>query len=189
MQTHFTLHHAHKISTSSYIYTHSRHRCTHAHSDNHFSLIHVVWARSRWRCKVNCRVLRSREATTRLWVREQTRVYVCVLVCFRWCDISGLTWSSTLPPRAWRELPGKDTDGGLGSPGGNFMVWTKSTALWQKWTVKQAGVSLYLLNAFWMLENWKTFISVSSIKAYADNYSGIWIKRLMLCLGLLYMCL
>lgn len=50
---------------------------------------------------------------------------VSVCVCLRWCDISGLTWSGTLPPRAWRELPGKDGDGGLGSPGENFMVWTK----------------------------------------------------------------
>lgn len=41
----------------------------------------------------------------------------CVHMCLRWCDISGLTWSGTLPPRAWRELLGKDTDGGLGSPG------------------------------------------------------------------------
>lgn len=50
---------------------------------------------------------------------------VCVCECVRWCDISGLTRSDTLPLRAWRRILGIDTDGGPGSPGNDLMMRTK----------------------------------------------------------------
>lgn len=79
---------------------------------------------------------------------------VCVFL--RWGDISGLTWSGAVPPRAWRALPGKDTDGGLGSPGGNFMVWTKSFALWLKRPVKHKLQSAEPAQCFfWTLQKRK----------------------------------
>lgn len=49
----------------------------------------------------------------------------CVCECVRWCDISGLTWSDTLPLCAWRRLLGTDTDGGPGSPGNDLTMRTK----------------------------------------------------------------
>ena len=112
MHTHYTLHHADKISTSSYSHT-NRH--THTHTP---SLLFILRACPPWQ---------EMEMQSKLWsVGERrgdrgavgTAPDVSVCVRLRWCDISGLTWSGSLPPRAWRELPGKDTDGGLGSLGG-----------------------------------------------------------------------
>lgn len=92
---------------SSYIHTRA---CSHTLAPP----TRLSWARAllgrRWRCKSK---LPERGG-------NHEAVWKQTCACLRWCDISGLTWSGTLPPRAWRELPGKDTDGGLGSPGGAF---------------------------------------------------------------------
>lgn len=127
-------------------FIHIQARVTHTRT-HVFSLCVRALLSSQWRCKLNCRVFEEQGGNRRAVCGGDT-VCECVHVCLRWCDISGLTWSDSLPPRAWRELPGKDTDGGLGSPGGNFMVWTKSPALRQKRPVKhKLEPPHYLLNA------------------------------------------
>lgn len=135
-------------------FIHIQHKVTHTHTQTPTFLLFILRVRPPWQ---------PMEKQSKLWsIQEQggndgaacggdirARECVCV-VCLRWCDISGLTWSGTLPPRAWRELPGKDTDGGPGSPGGGgFMVWTKSPALRQKRPVKhKLELPHYLPNAF-----------------------------------------